>query len=296
MHLYIPNYIKEYRIDSDDDNVNEVEIDTPQKAIQAAEDKALREEKRFEQTERQHERLTRIQDNVSKRLKAQSEALGTKVPPDVYSKIDNEAIQGTKSKEEGGRGLTEQQAMKEYGEKLDNISREYQALDSMSGLGMIGKTSKETLTKLNQLQKSFAKRGDTRSLADQLVAGNKISYPLAYSIAEPVSGTPKLAQEIKNLPKLHPRGTPQAPYGSERSAVTEKIVKRLADNMGDASPMAVAYELNKRGYDPQVFIDYIGKNKNDQMSGRQIAQSQLTMPTIGSLYDWWLSDWTGAGD
>jgi len=109
----------------------------PQKAIQAAEDKALREEKRFGEAERQHERLTRIQDNVTARLDAQSKKLGAVIPPDVYSKIENEAVQATKSKEDGGRGLTEQQAMKEYGEKIDNISREYQDLNSVGGLGFL---------------------------------------------------------------------------------------------------------------------------------------------------------------
>ena len=59
-----------------------------------------------------HENLTKLQDNVVNRLRTQYEKLGGNVPSNVYSKIEDEAVQATKPKKIvdglniGGGGLT----------------------------------------------------------------------------------------------------------------------------------------------------------------------------------------------
>ena len=265
----------------------------PQKAIQASEDEALRQEKIFEAHERQHGRLEKIQDNVRLRLSEHSKGqLGAKIPPDLYSKIEDKAIQSTKPESEKGEGLTEQQAIKKYGKEIDEASRRYSDLDSLGGLGMMGTSPAKMMQSLRSTQKEFSSANDTRNMADFMVARNKVSYPLAYAIAEPVSKTPKMSNELKNLPSLSffTHGGPQ------RIEETEKIVERLADSLGDASPLAVSYELSKKNYAPQVFLDYLENKYEGPLTQRQREQLRKPINTVGSLNDWWLSSWSGIGE
>jgi len=268
----------------------------PQKAIQAAEDEAIREEKRFEAGERQHGRLTSIQDNLVSRLKQHSQDLGAIVPATVYSKIEDKAIQATKPRIDGGRGLTEQQAMKEYGKELDEVSREYQDVKNIGGLGMLTRSAQSTLSSLKTARDAFAKRGELREFADFMVANNNISYPLAYAIAEPVNSNSSLTEELNKIPPISAWSLSHLRNPEEMHIKTKKIAKNLAEKMGNSSPLAISYELNKKGYDPQVFLDYIIDNKFQDMTGRQIEQARKSFPNLGSLSDLWLSSWSGIGE
>ena len=94
----------------------------PSQAIQAATQEDAQEQAINQALQGQRTNEQNVQSTVTSALRNQFESLGAKVPSNVYSKIENEAIQAVKSIKDGGRGLTEQQAMKEYGNKLDKIS------------------------------------------------------------------------------------------------------------------------------------------------------------------------------
>lgn len=263
----------------------------PNKAIEAAENAAKKDQDIANAYQTKHQNLTTIQDNVVKRLKQHSVDLGASklVPANVYSKIEDEAINATKTKKDGGRGLTEQQAMKEYGKELDTIARDYKSIDSLGNWGITAKPAKRTLSNMKSLQQKFEERGDTENFGDQLTAVNKLSPMVAFSIAEPVSREPQLNNFLSKIPTI------QKTKSESPTFETQQIVSELAKKLGQkGSPLAVAYELKKKGYDPQVWLDYLIANRKNlglmESQGRQLDKpNSLT----GTLNDWWLSSWTG---
>lgn len=270
----------------------------PEKAIEAAETAEIRKEKIFEAAEKRNRNLTQIQDNVVSRLDAQSKRLNTQVPADFYSRIEDEAIEATKSKEQGGRGLTEQQAMKEYGDKLNDASRLFAKVRELTGWGVLTRPAKATITPLNQLQSEFEKMGETDNFAKSLIS-EKITPKLAYAMAQPVSRVPGLSKAIKTLPripgiknlaqsKLHPEKVIPATL-----EVAPRLAKFVKDN-DKASPLAIAYELEASGYDPQTWLQYLVDNGSKlNLRQRQSEQAATAIDTTVPWNDWWLSEFTG---
>lgn len=265
----------------------------PQKAIEYENQIDATNEKIALANQAKHENLSRIQDNVVSRLGEHAKNLEAQVPANVYSKIEDEAIQATKPKSEGGRGLTEQQAMKEYGEKLDEISRDYKSLDSIGNWGITQRKSKDTLGSLNSLQKKFEQRNDTENFADTLVANNGLSDPMAYSIAQPISREPALNKEMKSISDLNKNFSRLKPV--DPILKTKEIAPRLARALGEkGSPLAVAHELEKLGYDGSTWLDYVNEHRDElglkEWQGRQLDKPRNLIP---KLNDWWLSSFTG---
>lgn len=273
----------------------------PQKAIEFARNKAAQDEKINQAYQKKHENLTAIQDNVVNRLRNHSEKLEVKIPANVYSDIEDKAIQSTKPKNRGGDGLTEQQSMKKYGKELDEISRQYSAIEGLGNWGITGRKAKETLTNIKTIQKDFEKRNDTRNLADKLIYENKLSPQVAYSLAEPIHRDPKLNEAISKIPQIY-RSVPvlhgYKSYPVPREYIEDKtldISKKIAPFLGNkGSPLAVGYVLEKKGYDPSVWIDYLTKHA-DELGLTSLQTDQMKKPGsfTGTLNDWWLSEWTG---
>ncbi len=268
----------------------------PQKAIQWADDKANQEEKINLAYQKQHGDLTNIQDNVTRRLKDQYQKLGAKVPSTVYDKIEDKAVEATIPKSQGGRGLTEHQSIKEYGKDLDEISRAYQEIDSVGNWGVTTRTAKNSLSALKSLQNSFEKNDDTRNFADQMVARNKISNPLAYSIAQPVSKEPELSNFLKKFPDKQKSSISKGYYEKQKADIPRSVLEKTTSLLGKkGSPLAVGYELEKKGYDVNQWYDYLDKNR-DKLIKFQSDQLDKPRNEYGTLNDWWLSEWTGLGE
>jgi len=273
----------------------------PNQAIAHIENKYAQEEKIASANQTKHQNLDSIQKNVVDRLGKHAAKLGAdRIPAKTYSNIEDEAIQATKPKNQGGGGLTEQQAMKEYGIKLDNVAKQYQDLESVGGIGILGKKSADSLRNFKSLQKEFSKRGDTEQMADFMVGNNNISYPIAYAIAEPISQTPELNKSISKLDPIESKPTwkngyfEPAKYTSEYvNNETNEISKKIFPSLGKTgSPLAVAYELEKLGYNPDIWMDYVSENQN-KLGPDQLKQLSKTKSLLGTLNDWWLSSWTG---
>lgn len=289
---YIPPTQEEiYQIAGEQYNSNPALFgNDPDKAIAWAQEKANREQQINQAYQTKHKNLSDIQDNVVKRLQAHSTRLGAnKVPANTYSKIEDRAIQDTKPKNEGGRGLTEQQAMKEYGEELDKVSRDYSAVDALGNWGIVGRPASNTLANLKALQKKFETRGDTENFADTLVAENGLSNPMAYSIAQPVSREKLLNNAISKLPQVHLTKSEDPVY--ETSLIAPKLAKSLGEK---GSPLAVAHELKQKGYDPNAWLDYVDDHREElklmDWQGRQLDKARNLLPTWN---DWWLGAWSG---
>lgn len=273
----------------------------PNKAIAWAEDKADREKSINEAYRLKHENLSEIQDKVVNRLQNHSKNLGVEIPRRTYSNIEDKAVLATKPKSQGGEGLTEQQAMKKYGKELDDASRDYKAIDTIGDWDIIGRKASESLRNLKSLQSKFETRGDTEDMADLLISKNKLSPIMAYAIAEPISREPKLNQKMKSVSPIQTRqekgvGLPINP--KKQRDETLRISKELAPLLGEkGSPLAVAFELEKLGYDPNLWLDYLTNNKYDlNLRGAQERQLDKPRNVIGTMNDWWLQEWTGMGE
>lgn len=276
----------------------------PKKAIEFEESAEERRKSINEAYQKKHENLSNVQDNVVKRLRNHAENLGatganatSPVPANVYSLVEDKAIQATKPKKDGGKGLTEQQAMKEYGKELDEISRQYSNINSIGNWGITGRPAKDTLRNLRNIQNDFEKRNDTRNMAAQLISVNKLSPQMAYSISEPVSKSPEINKILKSIPTLEGTETlfetVKDPDSIQKTIeISEKILPFIN---GKGSPLAIGYELEKKGYDLRTWLDYVEKNKHrlNNFTTQQNEQLSMPIPTMPLWNDWWLQSWSG---
>jgi hypothetical protein len=245
-----------------------------------------------------HENLSKIQDNVVNRLNEQSKKLETQVPAEFYSAIEDEAIQATKPKKEGGRGLTEQQAIKEFGDKLNDASRDFKAIEDLGGAGwgIVGRRSKDTLASIKGIQKRMEDLDQTDNAAKLMIAQNKITPQLAYATMEPVSRVPELNNFIKSLPS-NKRPENLGVRSPDAAAKTLEIAPQLAQfvkNDKKSSPLAIAYELEKLGYDGSTWLQYFNNNINTiNPKQRQAEQGRTPLNVSRGLNDFWLESFTG---
>lgn len=278
----------------------------PQKALDFVASETERNQAINQAYQAKHENLSRIQDNVVGRLKAQYERLKgggeSRVPAELYSKIEDEAIQATKSRKEGGEGLTEQQAMKKYGDRLNDAERDFAKIDEIGNWGVTLRPSASTLRSMKELQHKMEALDQTDNFAKKLISKNKLSPVLAYAIAEPVSRVPQISGILRSLPSLKMELSPGTntflPVAASVSVPkTVAIIPKLAElvkNNEMASPLAIAYELDKKGYDAQTWLQYLTDHARElNLKQRQSEQSSTPLNLVSPWNDWWLQSFSG---
>lgn len=273
----------------------------PQKALDFVEQGTIRDQAINESYEKKHANLNNIQDNVVSRLKAQSERLSggkSRIPAELYSKIEDKAIQATKSKKEGGEGLTEQQAMKKYGDELNDAERDFSKIDEIGNWGITLRPANESLRSMKSLQERMESIGQTDNYAKELISKAKLSPQMAYGVAEPVRMVQKLNLDIKGLRKLQEIGTPENNYIPDNPIEkTLEIAPKLARHLKNeekASPLAIAYELQKKGYDPQTWLQYVTDHAKElNLRQRQSEQAETPLNITTPWNDWWLKSFSG---
>lgn len=270
----------------------------PQKALDFVSEETVRNQAINQAYLQKHENLNKIQDNVVSRLQKQFDRLSggkARIPSEFYSKVEDEAIQATKSKKEGGRGLTEQQAIKEYGDKLNNAERDFAKIDEIGNFGITTRPASDTIRSINKLQDSMEKIGETDNMAKNLIAKNKFSPQFAYAAAQPVRKVPGLSSEIKSLP---PANVQETLFETVRDIPgTLKIAPKLANFVKkheNASPLAIAYEIEKLGYDGRTWLKYLTDNSNElNLRQRQSEQTTTPINITTPWNDWWVSSFSG---
>lgn len=259
----------------------------PDKALAAASQEEAQAEKINAAHQTRHENRQSVMDNVVSSLRKQSTDLGVDVPPLVYSDIEDEAINSVKPKEEGGEGLTEQQAKKKSAKKLDDISREYSAVDALGNWSLLAAKPSDTKRNIRTLQKDFKKRNDLENFADTLISKNGISPSKAYYLADPVTDHKELNNIIVKLPEM------MNTRSEDPTFETEQIIPKLFENLGEGSPLAVAEELKAKGYDPDMWLDYVEKNKHKLKTATQFRQINKPRNFFDTLSDNWLFFFSG---
>jgi len=241
-----------------------------------------------------------VQSTVLKELEDRSNTLGknlgVNLPGNVFADLQDKAIAEINKGEK-----SEKEIAADYGKEIDKIMRQYADVKAVGDLGIIGKPRQAAAT-FKRLQKEFAERDDTKNLAEQMQVYNGISPMLSYSLAQPISEHPEIVKNLKSIPKLKAVETIAETVYPDSIEKTKEIAPKLASLLknSDASPLAIAQELKKKGYDPTTFLDYLSENKGvDKLDLRPSQVDQLTKETdylIGPLNDIWLSQWTGLGE
>lgn len=275
----------------------------PDLALQAAalEDKQEQDINQALQGQRKNEQD--VQRTLEEGLRHQNQLLGAQVPGTVYSEIEDKAINAVRPKEFGGEGLTEQEAKKKYGAELDKVSRDYKALETLGKYKLLTQSAEGNKATLRSIREGFKERDDLENLADSYISVNGLSPSKAYYLAYPVSDYKEVNNTIKKLPKLEntvsfKKGYPEVGVPPEylRDETLKASVK-LAENLGDASLLSIGTELQAKGYDPQIWMNYIDKNrKHLNLSERQARELGKPRDFTSSLNDMWLFYLSGLDD
>jgi len=235
--------------------------------------------------EKRHENLTNLQNTVKDNLSKYAKGLGVDIPSRSYSDIEENALEAVKN------GMTEEAAMRKYGKELDEISREFKSLDEIGTWGLIT-NPRQSKQSLNSIQKSAKKRGvsDIRNLAETIAKKQNVSYPTAYSFADPIKDHPETNSFIQKLPYN------LGPLLGLTQKNTERILPKLADliKKEKVSPMTAYHYLQEKNYDPLLLKDYLNKHRDKlELTPFQTDQLNKTVPLIPFLNDFWMSIFGG---
>lgn len=240
-----------------------------------------------------------VQEKTEQKLRNEISTLGANVPGTVISRLQQKAVDKVASGE-----LSADKAKVEIGKDAQNASQDFSNIRSWGGIGLITNSVKGLNTATKTLQKNAKKGGYQKEAADSMIADNLVTPEFAYARMYPVSDIESLNNDLKKLPDISVKtekviGLPGlAGLGrsntSNNKQKTLEIAPRLARSMGlEGSPLAIAYELEKKGYDPQVWKDYLIEN-NINLSDHQRDELQKTQPSFfGKLNDWFFRSFTG---
>lgn len=219
------------------------------------------------------------------------------IPGNVVSKIQDEALSAVRS----GK-MTEKEASKVYGKKALDIARQYADVDALGNFTLITKSPKEVSSTLKGLEKKFSERGDQKNFAQKLVSDVGLSPPFAYSKAYPIENIPKLHSEMSKLPSLE---TSVGLFG-ERGLKTqpEDVIKNksleASKKLGPllekgASPLSVYHALEQKGYDPEVWKNYLIDNQDElDLTSSQLDELTKSRGSFqGFMNDLWLKAFGG---
>lgn len=275
----------------------------PNLAMQAAVQEDAQEQARNQALQGQRTNEQNVQNLVQSSLQNQRLKLGAELPGNVYNDIENKAINAVKPKSQGGEGLTEQEAIQKYGKDLDAISRDYKAVETVGTAKLITANAKGNKDTLRSVRNKFKERNDLENFADTMIAKNKLSPSKAAYLAYPVSEQKELNNKILKLPHLtreggieYSGGYPKAVKGlteEQIRAKTYEAAEKIADSMGDGSPLAIAEELQSRGYDPYAWMDYVDRNRKkldlSERQGRELDKPRNFTPSINDMWMFYFS-------
>jgi len=275
----------------------------PQKAIEHSRRIFDQERVRNEDLIKQRDFQIGVKNKISQDLKSQAGKLGVEIPSDVYSDIEDKAINAILPKNLGGEGLTEEQSMKKYGKMADEISRDYKSLDTLGNYSFIAQNPKNARSIINNLQEKFEERDDLENFGDTLIDKNGLSAPYAYYLANPIRKNKPLNNFLSKLSDINKskdsdpmfESVKKSNIGKNPEFETEKIAPMLAEAMGKkGSPLAIYTELNSKGYDGDVYLDYLVKNRKKlNLTEKQGRELDKPRSWVTNLNDRWLFLFSG---
>lgn len=202
------------------------------------------------------------------------------VPPKAKQAFEEKILNSVLSKDEGGEGLTQEQAIKKYSKELNDAERNYLDLNTLSSW-----SPRDFNRRLNSLQKDIESRGEQQLLMDNLIGEYQLSPIYSAHRAYPIK-----KGEIPELQKLGTKTGQPTRTGVSFTKINDSIYGKIKEQMGNKhSPLSIAYELQQKGYDPRSWLDYLN-NHRDDLKGWQNDQLSKNINII-DLKDMWLNAW-----
>lgn len=249
---------------------------------------AFREQRRS-QLEVQDRALADFRDYLTKR-NINSEKKGSiNIPRNELEPLEQQLINSILPESEGGGGLTEEQAARHYEKLADKIARDYSSLRSKGSLKKYVNAPSNVLKELEPIRKEFEKRGMSENFADELVNVLNVNPRRAYSITYKLPKDSPVVKELDRLPSYLEKVREAGPRANlTPTSQTEKLAPLFADLVGKNSPLAVADALASKGYDPDIFLDYIVDHQEDlgldERQIREIGKSRSSVGALGNIY------------
>ena len=265
----------------------------PKNAVAAAEQADLREQNRNIGLQQQRQNELAVQDRVVNDFKNQISELNAKAPGNVSQKVLDKAFNSVKSVEDGGEGLTEQEATRQAGLELEAASREYSAIKSLGNWTFIARSPSENKRAIKENREGFKARDDLENFADTLVGSNGLSNPVAYAEAYPVQENKPLYNELKSAATqkvpVSARGMGTGGSIANQKDIDKKTLelsKKLLENLAEGSPLAVAQYLKGKNYNPEVWLNYIGNNRDklNKRQERELGKARNFTPTLNDMW------------
>jgi len=228
-----------------------------------------------------------VQNDAESTLAKEIKTLGANVPGKAMSRLQQKAVDDVREK----KLSPEEEAIK-YGKEADKMSRTFADIASWGNMSLIGKNSKSLIQAMDATRKAAKEGGYSKEAADSMIADNGVTPRFAYASMYPVNEIKTLNDELKSIPRIDPRFK-SVPGMVENS---ERIYRKLASVMGpEASPLSIAYELDKKGYDAEAWNKYLIENQDDlNLTSNQKQELQKAQPGFfGLLNDWWLKSFSG---
>lgn len=272
----------------------------PEKALAAAELEDQRAQTRSSAIQGVRTKQQAVQDKVTSSLAEQAQNLGVELPGDVFSDIEDKAINAVKPKSEGGEGLTEQESKKKYGKELQDVSKQYQEVSDIGKGRLLTRTSSGNKKALRSIRDQFKSRDDLQNLRDLYISENGLSPSKASYLAYPVTDNKELSGVISGLkdrsPKLNTKTMTYDRLSNEDAVdfsnlAAAKVSQKLDKN---DSLLSIAEEMKSRGYDPDVIMDYFDKNKKKlNLSSFQLDELGKPRDFTPSVDDLWMFYFSG---
>lgn len=247
-------------------------------------------------TAKQNQRRGQLEvlNNLRNELAGYKEILGASVPGNVFTDLQDKAIEAVNTGQK-----TEKQAAEDVAKELDSISRDYEAINTIGDWSILTRSPSGNKDALRSIREKFKARDDLENFGDMLISKNGLSPSKAYYMAFPVSEQKELNNAIAKLPRINEittkRGFPEKFNPQNATEKTNEIAPKLAELMGrEGSPLAIATELQGRGYDPQVWMNYLSNNRKKlNLSERQGRELDKPRDFTNSLNDVWMFVFSG---
>lgn len=283
---YIPPTEQEERADAYEDfKANParygLDFENALKARKAITERNLQRQKAYQDQEKiavgKEEQVKNALEDETKKLGLRNEKGLTHIHPKSYQKFEEKVLNAVRSKNDGGEGLTQEQAIKKYSKDLLQADRDYQDIKNLSAW-----SPRDFNRRVNELEKHFGARDERQPMMDELIANYDVSPAYAAHRSYPVKG-----EELKTLNEI----TKFNPYGSAKpTQLNDSIYEKLKKDMGKTgSPLSFAYELEQRGKDARGWLNYL-TNHRDNLEVWQADQLSKNVNSF-DLKDEWLRAW-----